>query len=95
MRVWLAIALQHPVRQRALKVAAVVGSILVVINQGDVLLAGNAPLKTWIQIVLTFLVPYCVSTYASVQAIRQLSAAIASTSVASKDAGGKDVRSSS
>jgi len=90
MRAWLAIALQRSIRRRALKVAAVVGSILVIINQGDVLLSGNATPKTWIQIILTFLVPYCVSTFASVQAIRHLSAAVASTDAAANDPGKTD-----
>jgi len=77
--------MQRSVRQRVLKVAAVVGSILVIINQGDVLLSGNATPKTWTQIVLTFLVPYCVSTFASVQAIRQLSAAGSATGAAADE----------
>jgi hypothetical protein len=54
---------------RAVKVSIVIGSVLVAINQGDVLISGAATAKTWIQIGLTFLVPYCVSTFASVQAI--------------------------
>lgn len=90
MRAWLAIALQRSIRQRALKVATFVGSILVIINQGDVLLSGTATPKTWIQIILTFLVPYCVSTFASVQAIRHLSAAVASTDAAANDPGKTD-----
>jgi hypothetical protein len=72
MKSWLILAAQRSVRQRALKVAAVVGPILTVINQGDVLLAGPYTAKTWLKIVLTFIVPYCVSTFASVQATRQL-----------------------
>lgn len=46
---------------RALKVAAIVGLILILINQIDVLLAGHLP-PIW-KIVLTFCVPYSVSTY--------------------------------
>jgi hypothetical protein len=68
---WLESAAEPSVRNRALKVAVLVGTILVLINQGDVLLAGQASGKTWLQIVLTYMVPYCVSTFASVQAIRQ------------------------
>jgi len=73
MKAWLAIALQESVYRRALKVMLVVGSILVLINHGESLFVGEITLKPWIQIGLTFLVPYCVSTYASVQAIRQFS----------------------
>lgn len=71
MKAWFAIATETSVRRRALKVAFVVGSILAVINHGDVVLSGQATATVWIKIVLTFLVPYCVATFASVQAIRQ------------------------
>ncbi len=46
---------------RALKVAAVVGLVLILINQIDVLIAGGLP-PIW-KIILTFCVPYSVSTY--------------------------------
>jgi len=68
---WLAVAMQAPVRKRALQVALLVGSILAAINHGDVVLAGAATATVWMKIGLTFLVPYCVATFASVQAIRQ------------------------
>jgi hypothetical protein len=71
MKAWLTVALESSVRKRAFKVAAIVGSILAVINHGDVVLSGQATAAVWIKIVLTFLVPYCVATFASVQAIRQ------------------------
>jgi hypothetical protein len=70
MESWLAIALDPSVRLRALKVAIVVGLILAVINHGDNLLAGTMTATAWIKVFLTFVVPYCVSTYASVEAIR-------------------------
>ena len=71
MKAWLAIAFEASVRKRALKVAMLVGSILAVINHGDAVISGNATAATWVRIILTFLVPYCVATFASVQAIRQ------------------------
>ena len=52
----------------ALKVAIVVGTILLLINQGDVILAGGAPNLT--KLVLTYMVPYCVATYGAVTAKR-------------------------
>ena len=41
----------------------VVGTVLVVINQCDVLVRGEAP-QLW-KVVLTYLVPYCVSAYSA------------------------------
>jgi hypothetical protein len=46
-----------------------VGVALVAINQGDALLQGEIDLARLFKIVLTFAVPYCVSTYASVSAL--------------------------
>jgi len=71
MKAWLAIAFEASVRKRALKVAMLVGSILAVINHGDALLSGDTSATVWIKIFLTFVVPYCVATFASVQVIRQ------------------------
>ncbi len=70
MKAWLAVAWEASVRKRALKVALIVGSILAVVNHGDVVLSGQATTTVWIKIVLTFLVPYCVATFAAVQAMR-------------------------
>lgn len=50
---------------RAVKVAAVVGPILTVINQGDVLLSGQYSPRVFLKILLTFLVPYLVSSFSS------------------------------
>ncbi len=50
---------------RGLKVAALVGTILLVINQGDVLISGEIP-ALW-KIILTYFVPYCVSSYSTAQ----------------------------
>ena len=48
---------------RAVKVAAIVGTILTAINQGDMILAGVTP--PLFKILLTYCVPYCVSTYSA------------------------------
>ncbi len=50
---------------RAVKVAAIVGPILTVINQGDVLLSGQYTPHVFLKIILTFLVPYSVSSVSS------------------------------
>lgn len=69
MNGWLSIALRRDVIKRGVRVGAIVGTILVLINQGDVIHAdGVAAVLNW-KTPLTFLVPYCVSTYAGVSAI--------------------------
>lgn len=67
---WLKMAFEKPVYTRAIKVALVVGTILTLINHGDTLLQGALSTKILFQIALTYLVPYAVTTYASVEAIR-------------------------
>lgn len=70
MQEWLALARRPEIVQRAAKVAAIVGTILVAINQGSFILAGELSTALFIKIPLTYLVPYCVSTYAAVGALR-------------------------
>ena len=57
-------------RDRALRVALIVGVVLFAINQLDVVLRGDVTPVVVAKIVLTFLVPYSVSTYSSLQASR-------------------------
>ena len=57
--------------RRALGFAVGVGSVLIAINHGDAIWAGEIESKRWLQIGLTTLVPYCVSTASSVMAARQ------------------------
>jgi hypothetical protein len=64
-RIWL-LATRDGVPMRAFLVALAVGTVLNLINQGDALVRG-APLD-WLKIVLTFLVPYLVSTHGAVAA---------------------------
>ncbi|RMF28144.1 MAG: hypothetical protein D6765_06440 [Bacteroidetes bacterium] len=68
----LAIALSPSVVRRALLFAAVVGPILCTINHFDVILSGEVDLLCMVKMGLTFLVPYCVSTFSSVGAIRRM-----------------------
>src|SRR5262249_43087061 len=56
-----------PVFQRAVRVAAVVGTILFFINQADVVLSGHLTSIVALKIALTFLVPFSVSTYSALQ----------------------------
>ncbi len=64
----LGTAMRRDIVLRSLKVSVVVGSILAAINQGDALLSGQISGEVVWKIALTYLVPYCVSTYASVSA---------------------------
>jgi hypothetical protein len=60
---------------RSLYVAFIVGTVLNVINQGDALLAVGS--INWVKIILTYIVPYCVSTYGAVSFRMTLPAATA------------------
>lgn len=70
MKAVIRMAMSRDVVGRSLKVAGIVGTALVAINQGNRLLAGEWSTEIALKIVLTYLVPYCVSTYASVAAMR-------------------------
>lgn len=73
MSSWLRIAVRRDVALRGIKVGAIVGTILVAINQGDSMLTGNLSIEALWKIPLTYCVPYLVSTYVSVSAIRSAS----------------------
>jgi len=47
--------------RRTLRIALVVGCILSIINQGDVIVHGNATSATAVKICLNFVVPFIVS----------------------------------
>lgn len=67
-------ALSDGVPRRSFFAALVVGTVLNLINQGDVLF-GTAPVN-WFKIILTYIVPYAVSTYGAVSVqIRQAASA--------------------
>jgi hypothetical protein len=59
-----------PVWRRAIAVALVVGTILMLINQADVLLTSQASALVVAKMVLTYLVPFSVSTYSALAANR-------------------------
>ena len=50
--------------RRAVNVAAIVGTILCLINQWQGIVLGNVPID-WLKVVLTYCVPYCVSSYST------------------------------
>lgn len=67
---FLAVAVQPSIVRRALTYALVVGAILIAINHGDAILNGEISSGRVLKMLLTTLVPYCVSTASSVGAIR-------------------------
>ena len=56
---------------RGIRVAAVVGPILIAINHWDTLLYGQVTAVIAIKLILTPLMPFCVSVYSSVSTIRR------------------------
>jgi hypothetical protein len=65
----LRLALRRDVVTRSLKTATLVGIGLIAINHGDALIRGDVDPVRLLKMLLTFAVPYCVSTYASVSAL--------------------------
>lgn len=65
------IATSGPVVKRATRIALIVGTVLAVINHGDRLLSGNIDTAAFLKILLTYFVPYSVSSYSSILAIRE------------------------
>lgn len=57
---------ERGIMRRSGVVAAIVGTILTGINQGDLIVGGAAPV--WWKVALTYCVPYCVATYGAVTA---------------------------
>ena len=61
----------RPMLKRSLKTALVVGTVLVAINQGGVLLSGAWPATLAWQIPLTYVVPFCVATWGALSNSRR------------------------
>jgi hypothetical protein len=68
--VW-ALAVRWTVVRRALLFSLTVGPVLVAINHADAILTGALGPGRWLQIGLTVLVPYGVSTLSSILALRR------------------------
>ena len=68
---FFAIATERTVVMRAARIAFIVGIVLALINHGNRLITGAITGEVLLKIALTFLVPYCVSTYSSVLAVRE------------------------
>ena len=66
-----AVCLHRPNRRRVGAIAAVVGTLLVGINQGSVLAAGRLDWVVGARVVLDYLIPACVSTMGVLAGSRQ------------------------
>lgn len=60
----LRLAASHGTPGRAAKLAVVVGTLLVLINQWEAVVGASS--MDWVKVALTYCVPYMVSTYTSV-----------------------------
>ena len=72
MKEWFQLAFRFSVVKRALKYALIVGLILIVINHGDAILAGQLSWGRLLKMLLTVMVPYVVSTLSSVGALLEM-----------------------
>jgi hypothetical protein len=72
MRAWITIAREPAVVRRALRIALIVGTLLIAINHGDALLRGDIGVLRLAQMMLTVMVPYCVSTVSIVGVLREI-----------------------
>lgn len=67
MKIWLTLCFTKPVMKRASRSAMIVGTIL--INHGNSILKGEINLTRILQMCLTVIVPYIVSTVSSVSTL--------------------------
>ena len=62
-KIYCKIALSPPIISRALKISLIVGTLLNLINQGSSLLAFDIETINFTKLILTYFVPYSVTTY--------------------------------
>lgn len=67
---FIRLAVNTQVVQTAIRVSLIVGTILALINHGDAILQLSLSTNNIIKILLTYLAPYCVSTYSSVKVLQ-------------------------
>jgi hypothetical protein len=66
MQTWISQVCEIPVLLRAVKIALLVGTLLMIINHGDRILTGAMAPEHWLKVLLSYFVPYFVSTYSNV-----------------------------
>ena len=65
-------AIRHrPMARRSFMVALVVGTILTLLNQGDVIFAGSWGSALYWKVPITYCVPFCVATYGGLSNARR------------------------
>ena len=70
MRETFELVTRRDVVVRALRVALLVGTVLIAINHGDRILNSSVAQLDFLKMILTYFVPYGVSTFSSVAASR-------------------------
>jgi hypothetical protein len=66
---FFSLAFSRRVVPRAVRIAFIVGTILALINHGDKILSMSLSNQDLLRVILTYLVPYGVSTWSAVRAI--------------------------
>ena len=69
----IAFCFERPNLRRTCTIALIVGCVLTLINQGDVLVEGRATAETAVKIVLNFCVPFIVSNLGVITGSRTVS----------------------
>ena len=67
----IAYSLERDTIVRSLKAALVIGTILGLINHGQALVSGHFTRSELGPLLITYLIPFCVTTYGQVQGKRQ------------------------
>jgi hypothetical protein len=66
----LAVCRRRAVLRRTVRIALLVGTLLSIINQGGVILGGDATTVTWLRVLANYVVPFCVSNAGVLSATR-------------------------
>ena len=66
----LHVVAHRPHLRATVRISLIVGTILFVINQLDVVLSGHATTSTWVKAAITYVVPFCVSNLGILTATR-------------------------
>jgi hypothetical protein len=71
MAMFFRTAMQPAVYRTAIRISLLIGTVLALINHSPAIFSLTLSSQNVFQIVLTYLVPYGVSTYSAVKAIRE------------------------